>query len=48
MLSFVIWGSAHLPGHSGGPVSCDRMGEAGIMERMILGPVQLSQMGPQF
>lgn len=40
MLSFVIWGSAHLPEHGGGPVSCDRMGEARIMERMIL--VQLS------
>lgn len=48
MLSFVIWGSAHLPGHSGGPVSCDRTGEAGIMERMILEPVQLSMMGPRF
>lgn len=48
VLSFVIWGSAHLPGHSGGPVSCDRTGEAGIMERMILGPVQLGLMGPQF
>lgn len=40
VLSFVIWGPAHLPGHGGGLVNYDRTGEAEIMERMIL--VQLS------